>query len=116
SDGKARAPSAAAAFMTLGCSLRAPALFRDRLLHFSDIGSRPRRDASWLKRGRYVVTTRSRRSVSAFSSACSSAKIGSALPIGRPSPVTTTRRREARRLLVLIGKLSGSWLLWFRTW
>ena len=42
-------------------------------------------------------------------------KIGSALPIGRPSPVPTTRSSEARRLLVLIGKFNGSWLLWFRT-
>src|SRR5580765_791407 len=90
---------------------------RDRVsFHFSLIGSNPRRVASWLNLGKYVPSAFCRRSVSAFSSFCRSSKIGSAFPIGRPSPVPTTRSREARRLLVLIGKFSGSWLLWFRTW
>ena len=52
----------------------------------------------------------------AFNSATSSLKIVSTLLVGRPSPVTATRNSDASRLLVLMGKLSGSCPLWFRTW
>ncbi len=69
--------------MEAGDDIIGTAVSNDRRYR-SLIGSRFSLRASSLNLGRYVVSTRCRRSVSAFSSACSSVKIGSALPIGLP--------------------------------
>src|SRR5438105_4695197 len=73
--------------------------------------STPARFASVLNAVRSLASISCRRSVWTFNSAMRSFKIGYAAAIGFPSPRVTTPSSDARRLLILIGKFSGSWLL-----
>ena len=83
--------------------------------HLGLIGGSPSFFASVLNGGSFVASTRANASVCTFSSAAQVPEYR--LGVGdRTAIALVTPSSEASRLLILMGKLSGSCPLWLRTW